>query len=218
MTRQRSPKIRILGVSVVFIATLTVLIAFASPAQQALGTGQPSAKSSAVSVTVRASTPAQAFHPLLPGANDTERIAVSRMPTKRHDAHAMTPVNFLNFLPAVTYNSGGSYPASVAVADVNGDGKPDLLVANKGSGTVSVLLGNGDGTFQPAVSYGSGGSFTYSLALGDVNGDGKLDLVVANAGSNTVGVLLGHGDGTFATAVAYDSGGYFPDSGRHRGR
>ncbi len=127
--------------------------------------------------------------------------------------------NFLSFRPVVTYNSGGSYPVSVAVADVNGDGKPDILVANQGSGgtmlgTVSVLLGNGDGTFQAATSYGTGGSFIYSLVVGDVNGDGKLDLVVANAGSNsnTVGVLLGHGDGTFATAVTYDSGGYFPES------
>jgi Bacterial Ig-like domain (group 3)/FG-GAP-like repeat len=123
----------------------------------------------------------------------------------------------LSFLPAVTYDSGGSFPSSVAVADVNGDGKPDLLVANTGpggtvSGTVSVLLGNGDGTFQAAVSYGSGGSFTYSLAVGDVNGDGKPDLVVANAHSNTVGVLLGHGDGTFAPAVTFDSSGVFPDS------
>jgi len=121
-------------------------------------------------------------------------------------AIASTPL----FLPAVTYRSGGSYPVSVAVADVNGDGKPDLLVANSQSGTLSVLLGNGDGTFQTAVSYGSGGSFTTSVVAGDVNGDGKLDLVVTNA-SNAVGVLLGNGDGTFQPAVTYGSGGYFPE-------
>src|SRR5258708_448766 len=122
-------------------------------------------------------------------------------------AIASTPL----FLPAVTYGSGGSYPVSVAVADVNDDGKPDLLVANSQSSTVSVLLGNGDGTFQTAVSYSPGGSDPTSLVAGDVNGDGKLDLVVTNA-SNTVGVLLGHGDGTFPPAVTYDSGGYFPNS------
>src|SRR5580700_5065840 len=60
--------------------------------------------------------------------------------------------NSLSFLPAVTYNSGGTLANFVAVADVNGDGKPDLLVANFQSSTVSVLLGNGDGTFQAAVS------------------------------------------------------------------
>src|SRR5580704_7362369 len=137
--------------------------------------------------------------------------------SQRYGKPDVLPGNFLSFLPAVTYNSGGSLSDYVAVSDVNGDGKPDLLVVNRGpggtvSGTVSVLLGNRDGTFQAAVSYGSGGGFTYSLAVGDVNGDGKLDLVVANASSNTVGVLLGHGDGTFATAVTYDSGGNFPDS------
>jgi len=130
----------------------------------------------------------------------------------------------LNFEPAVAYASGGQYASSVAVADVNGDGKPDLMVTNGycGSGctngTVAVLLGNGDGTFQAAVSYNSGGFGAQSVVVADVNGDGKLDLLVANdcvAGSNcdsenrdgTAAVLLGNGDGTFQAAVAYDSGG-----------
>jgi len=81
----------------------------------------------------------------------------------------------------VTYGSGGYYATSLAVADVNGDGKPDLLVANEcaigsncgSSGKVGVLLGNGDGTFQAPVTYSSGGQFPYSLAVGDVNGDGN---------------------------------------------
>ena len=53
-------------------------------------------------------------------------------------------------------------------------------MANEGSNNVSVLLGNGDGTFQTAVSYGTGGYQPYSVAVADVNGDGKPDLVVAN--------------------------------------
>ena len=103
---------------------------------------------------------------------------------------------------------------SVAVADVNGDGKPDVLVASEfvindyNNGTVGVLLGNGDGTFQTAVTYGSGGDAARSVALGDVNGDGKPDVLVGNGSSpGTVGVLLGNGDGTFQTAVSYNSGG-----------
>ena len=96
---------------------------------------------------------------------------------------------------------------SVAVADVNGDGKLDLVVTNDGSSNVSVLLGNGDGTFKAAVSYNSGGQGAGSVEVADVNGDSKLDLVVANDGSSNVSVLLGNGDGTFQAAVSYNSGG-----------
>ncbi len=90
------------------------------------------------------------------------------------------------FQSAVNYNSGGENALSIAVADVNGDGKPDLLVANEcvdsscANGSVSVLLGNGDGTFQAAVNYNSGGYDAYSIAVADVNGDGNPDLLVAN--------------------------------------
>ena len=100
------------------------------------------------------------------------------------------------------------------VADVNGDGRPDLVVGDQnclnnscsGGGLVSVLLGNGDGTFQPAVVYGSGGEWASSLAVADVNGDGKPDIVVANYLDTTVGVLLGNGDGTFQPAALYNAG------------
>jgi hypothetical protein len=99
------------------------------------------------------------------------------------------------FQTAISYGSGGFAPVSVAVADVNGDSKPDLVVANAGS-FVDVLLGNGDGTFQAAVGIGSGGINPYSVAVADVNGDGKPDIIVANAHSKpkstfgSVGVLM----------------------------
>jgi hypothetical protein len=92
------------------------------------------------------------------------------------------------------------------VADVNGDGRLDLVTANyASSGTVSVLLGNGNGTFQSATNFAVG-SYPASVAVADVNGDGRPDLVVANHGSNTVSVLLGNGDGTFASATNFISG------------
>ncbi|HLZ43836.1 MAG TPA: FG-GAP-like repeat-containing protein [Candidatus Sulfotelmatobacter sp.] len=126
----------------------------------------------------------------------------------------------LSFANAAAYGSGGYLSFSVAVADVSGDGKPDIIVANEcasGSngnctpgGTVGVLLGNGDGTFQTAVAYGSGGDGAFSVAVADVNGDGKPDIVVANHDSDNVGVLLGNGNGTFQTAVVYGSGGLYP--------
>src|SRR5208283_3302813 len=112
------------------------------------------------------------------------------------------------FQPAVTFNPGLQSQAGIALADLNGDGKPDLLVANASG--VAVLLGNGDGTFQPAVTYGSGGSSPWSVAVADVNRDGKPDLIVANYSSSTVGVLLGNGDGTFQPAATYGSGGNGP--------
>jgi hypothetical protein len=132
----------------------------------------------------------------------------------------------VTFKAPLNYDSGGALPLSVAVGDVNGDGKLDLIVANqcaKGSncpndtstvGTLEVLLGKGDGTFQSPVGYSSGGYRAYSVVLGDVNQDGKLDVVVANScvsGSNCVNgsasVLLGNGDGAFQPAVSYSSGG-----------
>jgi hypothetical protein len=83
------------------------------------------------------------------------------------------------------YNSGGLYSDSVAIGDLNGDGKPDLVVTSAcpcggaGDGVIGVLLGNGDGTFQPAITYDPGDEEPLSVAIGDVNGDGKPDLVVA---------------------------------------
>jgi len=81
------------------------------------------------------------------------------------------------FKAAVNYGTGTT-PGSVAVGDFNGDGKLDLVVGGADSdnvNVVSVLLGNGDGTFQAAVNYGAGAGQT-SVAVGDFNGDGRLDL------------------------------------------
>jgi hypothetical protein len=114
------------------------------------------------------------------------------------------------FLPAVGYDSGGSHATSVAVADINRDNRPDVLVANI-SGPIGVLLGRGDGTFKSAALYPSGGLSPLSVIAADVNGDNKLDLLALNGGGS-VSVLLGNGDGTFQTAATYNSGGFSPVS------
>jgi len=75
------------------------------------------------------------------------------------------------------------------VGDFNVDGLPDLAVANSGSNNVSVLLGNGDGSFQ-AVQNFEAESRPFSIAVGDFNGDGLPDLAVANGLSNNVSVLI----------------------------
>jgi hypothetical protein len=85
---------------------------------------------------------------------------------------------------------------------LNGDGIPDLAVANRGDDSVSVLLSKGDGTFQAAQSYATG-SAPISLAAADLNGDGHTDLVTANAADGTVSILLGNGDGSFQAAQSY---------------
>jgi hypothetical protein len=90
----------------------------------------------------------------------------------------------------------------VAVGDINGDHKLDLAVANSGSNNVSVLMGNGDGTFQPAINYDIGAS-PQSVAVGDFDGVGRLDLVTANS-NNTVTLLLS--DLGFQSPVSYDVG------------
>lgn len=113
----------------------------------------------------------------------------------------------VEFKPAASYRVGTA-PGAVAIGDFNGDGKQDLAVANAGNagvaddGNVSVLLGNGDGTFQAAVNVAAGKN-PASIVAGDFNGDGKLDLAVSNRGDPATGagaaviILLGKGDGSF---------------------
>ncbi|MBV8264823.1 MAG: VCBS repeat-containing protein, partial [Planctomycetaceae bacterium] len=107
----------------------------------------------------------------------------------------------------------GNHPEGLVAGDFTGDGRIDLAVANFGSldangnpipgtGSVSVLLGKGDGTFQNQVPYPAG-TGPYALVAGDFTGDGHTDLAVANYGDNDVSVLLGNGDGTFQNQVTY---------------
>lgn len=90
----------------------------------------------------------------------------------------------------------GQSPTSVAIADLNRDGKLDLLVTNGNSNTVSVLLGTGGGTFGPKTDYVTG-SQPASVGVGDFNRDGAPDLAVANHLSRTLAIFLGDGTGAF---------------------
>jgi Bacterial Ig-like domain (group 3)/FG-GAP-like repeat len=113
-----------------------------------------------------------------------------------------------------TFNTAVNYPAdfnpeAVATGDFNADGKVDLAVGNFlggpfSTGNISILLGNGNGTFQAAVNYDAGSP--YSISVVDLNADGKQDLAVASWTTNKATVLLGNGNGTFQSAVTYAVG------------
>ncbi len=117
-------------------------------------------------------------------------------------SHAQCPASFA---PAAHF-AAGAFPAPVAVGDFNADGRPDLAVANRDSGTVSILLGNPGGTFQAPVNYAAG-AFPVSVAVGDFNFDGRPDLALANPFINNVSILLGNPNGTFRAPVNYAAGG-----------
>ena len=219
MTRKDSRNTSVLRSIAPLIAVLTVMFALAALAQ-VRGVTQASGSSHIVPVQPNVGAPLLVRErSLAGGATDVGHDPGTGSQRKRFGAgpaDSGVPI----FLPVVTYASGGQAPESIVVADVNGDGKPDLVVANQcqarpkctNIGAVGVLLGNGDGTFQPTVAYVTGGVQALFAAVGDINGDGKPDIVVANYGSSTVGVLLGNGDGSFQPAVAYDSGGTQPIS------
>lgn len=108
------------------------------------------------------------------------------------------------FGPKTSYPAGIN-PSFVKAADLNNDGRLDLVVTNPESNLVSVLLNTGTGTFGAKVSYATGSGPT-GLTVGDFNADGKLDLAVTNTAANTISVLLGTGSGTFNPKTDYVTG------------
>jgi hypothetical protein len=113
------------------------------------------------------------------------------------------PCSSISFATPVTYYVG-TRPRSATGGDFNRDNNPDVVVSDYSSRTVSILLGNADGTFQPGVSYAVG-FHPVAIAVGDFNEDNKADLVVANYDSGDVTVLLGNGDGTFQPGTSFPS-------------
>ena len=97
-------------------------------------------------------------------------------------SNAKTLGVFAPATPAVVPLPAGSAPTGLAAADLNGDGKVDLVTGNKGTNNISVFFGNGDGTFQKPTNYPTGNQPVY-VALGDFNNDSALDIVVANNGA-----------------------------------
>ncbi len=96
--------------------------------------------------------------------------------------------------------------ASVAVGDLDEDGRPDVLAASGRGDVVTVLRGNGDGTFERGASFATGAGPSWGVALADLDGDRHLDAVVGNGGTVSVSVLRGNGDGTFQPKADFATG------------
>jgi Domain of unknown function (DUF4347)/FG-GAP-like repeat len=103
-------------------------------------------------------------------------------------------------------------PYFVAVGDFNGDGKVDIITSGVSNSlslnNISVLMGNGTGSFGAATSFSVGASICLSVAIGDFNGDGKADIVTANDANNNISVLLGTGTGSFGRATNFATGAF----------
>jgi hypothetical protein len=113
-------------------------------------------------------------------------------------ASAATPISFL---PAETYPVHSS-PYAVAVGELTGDGRSDVVTANSQTGDVSVLLSEPDGKLAPAINYSVGNSVPIAVTIGDVIGDGHNDIVVATTDPNEIVVLSGDGNGKFGAPIS----------------
>ena len=153
-----------------------------------------------------------AYDDLAPGQTYTAQFSYDVVDQNGSEVAQTATVTIDPLFQAATSHATGSYPAGIAIGDLTGNGIDDLVATNSNfvtgganPNTVSVLIGNGDGTFQTPTTYATGTN-PIAVATADLTGDGEQDLVVANYGSDTVSVLLNNGDGTFHAQETYAAG------------
>jgi hypothetical protein len=194
------------AVTAVVTVTLVLLATLASVASAVPGTVTGITSSTHPSETAWYSnnSPSFAWEPALADGSAIAGYScvLDRSPSTIPDT--TSDRNSLTYLPRVSY-SVGTRPAEARIVDVSGDGRPDLVVENYTSNTLSVLLGRGDGTLAAKVDYATAAG-PWSMAIGDVNGDGKTDVVTGNYAASSASVLISNGDGTFRNRVDYTSG------------
>jgi len=131
-------------------------------------------------------------------------VALSVLASTSTHAAPCDPATLLG--PATTrFLGSSSEPARVIAADLDADGYPDIIVAEKFADRVSVHLGLGDGTFAPAAQYSTGDQ-PVGLAIADFDGDAHLDIATGNQNDSSVSILLGDGHGSFVSGGDFDAG------------
>ncbi|CAF3458007.1 unnamed protein product [Rotaria socialis] len=126
-----------------------------------------------------------------------------------NDVSVLLGFIIIGFMNQIALTAGhGSRPRSVAIADFNNDSRMDVALANSGSHTIAIFLGDGNYSFSNLTTY-STGSTPISIAVGDFNNDSRSDIVVANYDSQTVSVFLGYDNGCCSNQSTYSTG---PDS------
>ncbi|CAF1367328.1 unnamed protein product, partial [Adineta steineri] len=104
-----------------------------------------------------------------------------------------------------------SHPHSIAVADVNNDNLPDIIVPHSGTSSLGIFLRQDNTTFRDQITYSTGSnSLPYAVCVGDFNHDQQIDIAVANYGANNIGIFLGTGNGTFMSQITFSTGSSRP--------
>jgi len=134
-----------------------------------------------------------------------DRITVAVVDAAGNPGPARLAITVQKMFQTARPFAAGNAPSSVTVARVNSDSHGDIVTANQNANNITILLGNGDGTFRAAQPFAAG-TTPLSVAVADVNGDTRLDVITANADSDAIAVLLGNGDGTFQTAQPFAAG------------
>ncbi len=165
-----------------------------------------------VKATVSASTNSTLTVTVPAGAGSVVPVSVVKDGSVLFSTSCSTPFFNVTITPSALLSyrktdvaTGGTYATSTAIGDFNNDGYSDIVVTNSANNIVSVLLGDGKGTFAGAVNY-TVGTNPRTATVGDFNADGKPDIAVTNFNSNTVSILTGNGNGTFANAVSFGVG------------
>ncbi|CAF4155908.1 unnamed protein product, partial [Rotaria sordida] len=140
--------------------------------------------------------------------NNDSRLDIAVVNEKSNNINIFLGYGREPYAGVTSYWTGsGSQPHSIAIGDLNNDGRSDIVVANYGTHNVGVLLGRSHGVFEPMRTYSTEVGFApYSVSVADFNNDNRLDIVVTYSKTDNIAILLGDGNGTFVVGATYLTG------------